>query len=96
MRLLAELREHGVAMFPGSRDIKIGRDSVSFSNKEGSAQTIAADHVVVAMGAHGDSTLADALRAAGLDVVEIGDGTGVKYIEGAIRGAAEAVAAIDT
>jgi NADPH-dependent 2,4-dienoyl-CoA reductase/sulfur reductase-like enzyme len=96
MRLLAELREHGVAMFPGSRDIKIGRDSVSFSDKEGSAQTIAADHVVVAMGAHGDSTLAAALRAAGLDVVEIGDGTGVKYIEGAIRGAAEAVAAFDT
>jgi len=46
------------------------------------------------MGAHGDSTLADALRAGGQEVIEIGDGTGVTYIEGAIRGAAEAVAAM--
>ncbi|WP_150294068.1 FAD-dependent oxidoreductase [Sphingobium estronivorans] len=94
MRLLAELREHGVAMFPGAKDIRIGKSAVSFTSEAGEAQDIAADHVVVAMGAHGDSTLADALRAAGHDVTEIGDGTGVTYIEGAIRGAAEAVAAM--
>ncbi|WP_313801485.1 FAD-dependent oxidoreductase [Sphingobium sp.] len=94
MRLLAELREHGVAMFPAARDIRIGKGSVDFVSASGEAQDIAADHVVVAMGAHGDSTLANALRAAGHDVIEIGDGTGVTYIEGAIRGAAEAVAAM--
>jgi NADPH-dependent 2,4-dienoyl-CoA reductase/sulfur reductase-like enzyme len=94
MRLLAELREHGVAMFPGVTDIRIGNQAVSFTSEQGEAQNVAADHVVVAMGAHGDSTLANALRAAGHDVVEIGDGTGVTYIEGAIRGAAEAVAAM--
>jgi hypothetical protein len=55
---------------------------------------VPADHVIVATGARGDSTLANGLRAAGLRVVEIGDGTGVGYIEGAIRGAAEAVAAL--
>lgn len=94
MRLLAELREHGVAMFPGASGIRIGKDNVAFANASGEECSIPADHVVVAMGAHGDSTLADALRAAGQDVVEIGDGTGVTYIEGAIRGAAEAVAAM--
>lgn len=94
MRLLAELREHGVAMFPGSSAIRIGKNEVSFTSAEGQPQSFAADHVVVAMGAHGDSTLADALRAQGHDVVEVGDGTGVTYIEGAIRGAAEAVAAM--
>jgi len=94
MRLLAELREHGVAMFPGASGIRIGKNEVSFTSEAGEEQIIAADHVVVAMGAHGDSTLANALRAQGHDVVEVGDGTGVTYIEGAIRGAAEAVAAM--
>jgi NADPH-dependent 2,4-dienoyl-CoA reductase/sulfur reductase-like enzyme len=94
MRLLAELREHGVAMFPGASDIRIGKNAVSFTGASGEAQKVPADHVVVAMGAHGDSTLANALRGAGHDVIEIGDGTGVTYIEGAIRGAAEAVAAM--
>lgn len=94
MRLLAELREHGVAMFPGVRDVCIGKHSVAFTDAVGATQTLPADHVVVAMGAHGDSTLANMLRTAGHDVVEIGDGTGVTYIEGAIRGAAEAVAAM--
>jgi 2,4-dienoyl-CoA reductase-like NADH-dependent reductase (Old Yellow Enzyme family)/NADPH-dependent 2,4-dienoyl-CoA reductase/sulfur reductase-like enzyme len=94
MRLLAELREHGVAMHPGASGIRIGKNEVSFTSQSGEEQRIAADHVVVAMGAHGDSTLANALRSQGHDVVEVGDGTGVTYIEGAIRGAAEAVAAM--
>lgn len=94
MRLLSELREHGVAMFPGASDIRIGGNAVSFCVAGGAAHTVAADHVIVATGACGDSTLADALRTAGHDVVEIGDGTGVTYIEGAIRGAAQAVAAM--
>ncbi|QGP80552.1 oxidoreductase [Sphingobium sp. CAP-1] len=94
MRLLAELREHGVAMFAGASDISIGKGTVDFTAASGGAQSVPADHVVVAMGAHGDSTLANALRGAGHAVTEIGDGTGVTYIEGAIRGAAEAVAAM--
>jgi len=52
-----------------------------------------ADHVIVAKGARGDSALADSLREAGFRVREFGDGAGVGYIEGAIRGAAEAVTA---
>lgn len=94
MRLLAELREHGAALFPGAKQIAIGEKIVRFADNGGMKRTVEADHVIVAMGAHGDSTLADTLRSAGLDVVEVGDGTGVGYIEGAVRGAAEAVAAI--
>ncbi|SFR91634.1 FAD-dependent oxidoreductase [Sphingomonas jatrophae] len=93
MRLLAELKEHGVAMFPGSSGIAIDASAVSFTDNAGQAQRVAADHVIVAMGAHGDTTLADALAAQGLAVRAYGDATGVTYIEGAIRGAAEAVAA---
>jgi len=94
MRILSELKEHGVAMYPGSRDIAFTKQGVTFTDREGQAPQIPADHIIVAMGAHGDSTLANGLRAAGLNVLEVGDGTGVTYIEGAVRGAAEAVASL--
>ena len=47
--------------------------------------------MIVAKGAHGDTSLADTLRAAGFTVQVAGDCTGVGYIEGAIRGASRAV-----
>lgn len=91
MRLIPELREHGVRFFAGASDIRITGDGVSFETADGALQTIPADHVVVAKGAHGDLSLADGLRAAGFTVKAVGDCTGVGYIEGAIRGAARAV-----
>ena len=91
MRLIPELLEHGVALHADSRDIRIEKGFVRFIAADGSAQTTQADHVIVAKGARGDSAFADALRGAGLAVTEIGDGTGVGYIEGAIRSAARAV-----
>lgn len=54
-----------------------------------------ADHVIVAKGATGDSTQAAAFRGAGLRVHEVGDGTGIGYIEGAMRDAMETVDVID-
>jgi len=91
MRLVEELREHGVALYTGAREIRIDNDAVHFVGVDDMPQGISADHVIVAKGARGDSALADALRAIGMSVSEIGDGTGVGYIEGAIRGAARAV-----
>lgn len=91
MRLLAELKEHGVGLFPSASAIRIERDAVRFNDGSGQAQSFAADHVIVAMGATGDTSLADRLRSAGFDVVTVGDCNGVRYIEGAMRGAAEAV-----
>jgi 2,4-dienoyl-CoA reductase-like NADH-dependent reductase (Old Yellow Enzyme family)/NADPH-dependent 2,4-dienoyl-CoA reductase/sulfur reductase-like enzyme len=93
MRLLAELKEHGVALYPAASGIVIAPEGVRFTTADGTAACIAADQVIVATGARGDTSLADALAADGLNVRAFGDATGVTYIEGAIRGAAEAVAA---
>ena len=91
MRLLAELKEHGVALHGGARDISIGKSDVSFTNAAGQPQLVPADQVIVAMGASGDTALADMLRSEGFRVETVGDCNGVSYIEGAIRGAKEAV-----
>ena len=94
MRLLAELREHGVALHGGANDIAIGESYVTFTDVGGEARMVAADHVIVAMGASGDNALAERLRAEGFAVETVGDCNGVGYIEGAIRGAADAVARV--
>jgi 2,4-dienoyl-CoA reductase-like NADH-dependent reductase (Old Yellow Enzyme family) len=87
MRILAELREHGVGLHAEAKDIRIEKGRVGFTDKDGAARSVDAEHVIVAKGASGDSRQADAFRTAGLRVHEVGDGTGVGYIEGAIRGA---------
>ena len=91
LRLLSELHDHGVAMHAGASDVRITADAVQFS-AAGEAHVVPADNVIVARGARGDLTLAGQLEAAGFAVQSIGDCTGVGYIEGAIRGAARAVA----
>ncbi|WP_380872120.1 hypothetical protein ACFB49_30690 [Sphingomonas sp. DBB INV C78] len=94
MRLLDELREHGLGLYPSAADIRIEEKRVLFTDKDGAAQALPADHVIVAKGAHGDASLAETLRAEGFAVHEVGDCTGVGYIEGAMRGAARAAAEI--
>ncbi|WP_449469372.1 hypothetical protein [Sphingobium chungangianum] len=66
MRLLAELKEHGVQLYPASSAIRIERDAVRFIDKGGAEQAAAADHVIVAKGATGDLTLADQVAGAAL------------------------------
>ncbi len=95
LRLLAELREHGLGLYPGSKDICIEPGQGRFTDSGGEAHVSAADHVIVAKGATGDATQAEAFRRAGLKVREIGDGTGVGYIEGAMRDAMEVADAIN-
>jgi 2,4-dienoyl-CoA reductase (NADPH2) len=94
MRLIPELREHGVALHANAADIRITPQGVSFTGEDGAPRTVTADHVIVAKGARGDSTLADRLRGAGFGVREAGDGAGIGYIEGAIRGGARCAAEI--
>ena len=91
MRLLAELREHGVALHGGVSDLNIGAGEVTFTDVGGQTNVVPADNVIVAMGASGDNALADKLRADGFTVETVGDCNGVSYIEGAIRGAADTV-----
>lgn len=90
MRILSELKEHGVALRGGVSEISIGKDAVQFVDAEGAVQAVPADHVIVAMGANGDTTLADRLRDEGYRVETVGDCNGVGYIEGAVRGGADA------
>jgi 2,4-dienoyl-CoA reductase (NADPH2) len=93
-RVLHEARELGVALLPCAQDIRIGDGAVAYVNPHGQERSIAADHVIVAKGAHGDLTLAEALKAAGFIVHTAGDCNGVGYIDGAMSSAAEVVQAI--
>jgi len=93
-RVLAQLREFGVAMLMRAKDIAIGESCVTYVNLNGQARTVGADHVIVAKGAVGDLGLADSLRAAGFDVQTAGDCRGIGYIEGAIADAARVAATI--
>ncbi|GAB2461187.1 NAD(P)/FAD-dependent oxidoreductase [Comamonas humi] len=94
MRLLAELQAHGVQLFAGAADIRIGAAAVDFRDAGGHARAIEADQVIVAQGASGDLTLADQLAQAGFAVHAVGDCQGVGYIEGAMRDAAQAATRI--
>ncbi len=94
MRLMAELAEHGVGLHGGASDVVIDKASVAFTDASGTRQAVAADNVIVARGAKGDLSLAEAFAAAGFTVHPVGDARGVGYIEGAIHSATEAVRAI--
>lgn len=91
MRLLSELAEHGVGLHGGASAITIDKNRVTFTDADGVVQSVAAKNTIVARGARGDLALAQELELAGFDVQTVGDANGVSYIEGAMRGAAEAV-----
>lgn len=63
---------------------------MTFTAADGAPQRVKADHVIVAMGASGDLSLAERLEAEGYKVEAVGDCTGIGYIEGAMRGGADA------
>jgi hypothetical protein len=90
MRLLAELKEHGVGLHAEAKDIRIERGAVHFTDSKGTSQRVSAAQVIVAKGAQGDIALAQQLRAQGVPIFTVGDCNGVGYIEGAMRGAAKA------
>ncbi|MDX3884264.1 MAG: FAD-dependent oxidoreductase [Sphingomonas sp.] len=93
-RVLDELKELGVTLLPEAHDIAILGGRVRYANPNGQERTIAADQVIVAKGATGDTALAGDLRATGFTVHTAGDCTGVGYIEGAMQDAAEIAANI--
>jgi pyruvate/2-oxoglutarate dehydrogenase complex dihydrolipoamide dehydrogenase (E3) component len=93
-RILHALRERGAALLPGADKIEILASAVRYENSSRQVRTVETDQVVIAVEGERDTTLADRLRAAGFDAHAIGDCSGVGYIEGAMRGAAVAVARI--
>jgi 2,4-dienoyl-CoA reductase (NADPH2) len=88
-RVLHELREAGVRLVTEARVLEIGAGTVRFEApaKDGAprGEEIAADTVVVATGLAANPAPAERLRSAGIPVVEVGDATGVGYLEGAIH-----------
>lgn len=88
-RVLSDLRSLDVTLLPEAREIVVHTRSVSYINTRNQVRTVAAERVIAVNGAAGDTTLADTLRAAGLKVHTAGDCNGVRYIEGAMRAAAE-------
>lgn len=94
LRILDELETLGVVILNNARDIAIGENTVNYTNYRGQERRVAADHVIVAKGATGDTTLAEQFTAAGFSTHAIGDSTGVTYIEGAIEDAAKLAVAL--
>jgi 2,4-dienoyl-CoA reductase (NADPH2) len=89
-RVLHELRAHGVRLVANARVLEIGEKAVRFevAAKEGAAalaEEVAADTVILATGLEPNPEPAQLLREAGVPVIEIGDATGVGYLEGAIH-----------
>ena len=93
-RVVHELSARGAALIANARVSAIGADGVVYQDAEGRAQREPADVVLVAGGARVDSTLADALRARGLDVRAIGDCAEVGFIRGATESAARLALAL--
>ncbi len=92
-RLLAELSDLRVAVHGKAQGVSIADQQVLFT-EAGARRALPADHVIVARGASADLSLAESLRAHGLTVHAIGDCTGVGYIDGAMRAAAQLAASL--
>lgn len=92
-RAVHEAAAHGVTMVRHATVVGITAQEVHYE-VEGRVHDVAVDHVVYAAGVKPDARLADELSAAGLNVRRIGDCAEVGYIQGAIRTAADAVAAL--
>jgi len=89
-RALHELREHGVRLVANARVLEIAEQSVFFERpgkKDAPPVRDAApaDTVILASGLEPNPEPAQLLREAGVPVIEIGDATGVGYIEGAVH-----------
>ena len=108
-QVLHHLREHGVTLRSGVRVTSIDDAGVhvvssapgaeetadtNIADTHKEEQVVAADHVILAIGTTGDSSLTDALAATGREVHALGDCAGVGYIPGAMLSAARIARAI--
>ncbi len=84
-KVLHNLESHGVRMEKNTQVHTIGKKSLTYSDAEGNSHELAADSVVLAVGAETNTCLSRSLEKHGIEVVNIGDGAEVAYIEGALR-----------
>ncbi|MGO1503074.1 MAG: FAD-dependent oxidoreductase, partial [Marinobacter sp.] len=93
-RVLDNLSDHNVPMLTQCEVTRIDRDQVHYIDKDQNPQSVAANSVVLAIGAGPDRSLADKLAQSGLSVTAIGDCEHLGYIEGALSGGTEAALAL--
>jgi len=94
LRLMEELDLLGVVLIRKANDIAIENHKVSYTNSRGQVRSLKTDHVIVAKGASGDTSLAETFKEAGFTTHTIGDCDGISYIEGAMESAAELAASL--
>jgi 2-enoate reductase len=73
MRLLARLRDKGVALFCGVSDERFAENALELTTKEGERKLIEVNTVVIAAGARPSGTLARSIEGVVADTYSIGD-----------------------
>jgi 2,4-dienoyl-CoA reductase (NADPH2) len=96
---LHALREAGVRLVTRARVLGIEADEVRFEHESADGRAVVTgeapvDTVILATGLEANPEPARRLASAGVPVVEVGDATGVGYLEGAIRAGYEAALAL--
>lgn len=85
---VAKATGHGVTLVRNAHVSEITATAVHYTvtpGAPGALVAVDADDVIIASEVHGDTTLADHIRAAGLTVHVVGDAGTVGYIEGAMH-----------
>ena len=83
-QILHGLREHAVVMINKTRVTRIDGKTLTLQGEDGEA-SIDADTVILASGARGDRSLADTLRARGIETHIAGDCGELGYLQGAMH-----------
>lgn len=91
MMLRDLLDYHKVNIVTGNRITAVNDEGAVIQDKDGNLSTIPADDVIFAIGLKPNHSLADELSGTGIEVYEIGDGTGIGNIRTAIASAYEVV-----
>lgn len=93
-RVLENLESHNVPMLTQCNVTLINKDQVHYLDSDNNQQSVAANSVVLAIGAGPDRSLTDKLAQCGLPVTAIGDCEHLGYIEGALSSGTEAALAL--
>jgi len=89
-RVLDNLNDHKVPMLTHCQVTSIDKGQVHYLDKDANKQHVAADSVVLAVGASPDHSFADSLSKQGFNAITIGDCDKLGYIEGALSSATNA------
>src|SRR5690606_29752475 len=88
------LRRHDVLMLTGVQIDRIDERAVHYLTQDSDQLNVAADSVVLAIGAGPNPGLAEELAGSGLPIHRLGDSHELRYIEGALRSATEVALAL--